>query len=50
MKNKVIQGVVKEVATMQGSGIVDGMGRGVALQTKAGGFILTKSGLRIKVK
>ena len=54
MKNKTVRGVVREVATMQGVGVVDGSGgtgsgAGV-LQTKAGGYILTKGGLRILVK
>ena len=56
MKNsKVIQGVIKEVATMRSVSVVDGIGiissSGAGLlQTKLGGFILTKAGGQIEVK
>jgi len=54
MEKKVISDVVKEVATMSGSGVVDGgvsIGEGgTALLTKAGGYILTRGGVRILVK
>jgi len=45
----LVKGVVRDVARMVGSAAT-GISGGTGIRTKAGGFILTKSGLRIKVK
>jgi len=46
----IVQSVVREVAIMSG-GVVSGEGGTTAgLQTKAGGYILTRGGLRILAK
>ena len=48
-RERLVQPVVREVAIMQTSVTGAGAGGG-GLQTKAGGYILTRGGLRIKVK
>ena len=48
-REMLVMPVVRDVAIMQSSVSGGGIG-GMALRTKAGGYILTKSGSRIKTK
>jgi len=48
-KKGLVRGVVRDVTTISSSSVT-GVSSGVGIRTKAGGYILTKSGLRIKAK